>query len=73
MKQSLNKHNSSFTSPATFLPSPQHSPDTENKVANDAGGVPDQEHSAVPLPHEQVRGILPWHLPKVPAAEDERS
>ena len=29
--------------------------------------VPDQEDSALPLPHQQVRRVLPRHCPKVPA------
>ena len=31
------------------------------------GGVPDEEHAALPLPHEQVSGVLPGHRTEVPA------
>ena len=33
--------------------------DAEDVVALDGGRVPDEEHPALPLRHEEVRGILP--------------
>ena len=43
-------------------------PHAQHVVALDGGGVPDQEHAALALRHQQVRGVLPRHRPEVPAA-----
>ena len=45
-------------------------PHAEHVVALDGGGVPHQEHAALALRHQQVRGVLPRHRPEVPAAEE---
>ena len=39
----------------------------EDVVPLDSGGVPHQEHAALPLRHQQVRGVLPRHRTEVPA------
>ena len=40
--------------------------DAEDVVALDGGGVPHQEHAALPLRHQQVCGVLPRHRSEVP-------
>ncbi len=39
----------------------------EDVVTLDSGGIPHQEHAALPLRHQQVSGVLPRHRTEVPA------
>lgn len=45
--------------------------DTEDVVPRDGGGVSNQENTAVPLRHEEVRRILTGYWTKVPTAQQE--
>ena len=45
----------------------QHLTDSVTFLTLNGGRVPHEEHSALPLRHEQVLRVLPRHGPEVPA------
>ena len=47
-------------------------PDAKDVVTLDAGAVSDEEDSALPLGHEQVRRVLTRHCAEIPAEKKKK-